>query len=204
VTLQVMQGRWDGLGTGHGRLRRRTVTITARGRGAAARPREITLWMPGLTTPPPIDPAPTAASAPGGAAPSPSARAPSSPRAGAVVSSRAGAAFSSRAGAAASPRAGAPSSPPVGNAAFPLAGTSSSASSPVPHYPSAASSRVALSTVVSSARALSAGGPIAGHTEAAGRSGCSCGVTASMGAAARHRCRGDRDRRRRVCLSAVG
>jgi hypothetical protein len=64
VTLQVMNGRWDGLGAGHGRLRRRTVTITARGRGAATRPREITLWMPGMTTPPPIDPAPAAASPP--------------------------------------------------------------------------------------------------------------------------------------------
>jgi hypothetical protein len=48
VTLQVVRGRWDGLGPGHGRLRRRAVTITARGRGAAARPREITVWMPGL------------------------------------------------------------------------------------------------------------------------------------------------------------
>jgi hypothetical protein len=61
VTLQVMHGMWDGLGAGRGRLRRREVTITARGRGAAARPREITLWMPGLITPPPIKPPPTAA-----------------------------------------------------------------------------------------------------------------------------------------------
>jgi hypothetical protein len=60
VTLQVMHGMWDGLGPGHGRLRRREVTITARGRGAAARPREITLWMPGLVAPPPIKPPPTA------------------------------------------------------------------------------------------------------------------------------------------------
>jgi hypothetical protein len=60
VTLQVMNGMWDGLGRGHGRLCRREVTITARGRGAAARPREATLWMPGLTTPPPIDPPPAA------------------------------------------------------------------------------------------------------------------------------------------------
>jgi hypothetical protein len=58
VTLQVMHGRWEGLGAGHGRLRRRQVTITARGRGAAARPKEITLWMPGITAPPPIPPAP--------------------------------------------------------------------------------------------------------------------------------------------------
>jgi hypothetical protein len=50
VTLQVVRGRWDGLGAGHGRLRRREVTIAARGRGAAARPREITVWMPGLVS----------------------------------------------------------------------------------------------------------------------------------------------------------
>jgi hypothetical protein len=47
VTLQVMQGRWEGLGLGHGRLRRRKVTVVARGRGAAARPKEVTMWMPG-------------------------------------------------------------------------------------------------------------------------------------------------------------
>jgi len=51
VTLQVVRGRWDGLGAGHGRLRRREVTIAASGRGAAARPREITVWMPGLVSP---------------------------------------------------------------------------------------------------------------------------------------------------------
>jgi len=51
VTLQVMHGRWEGLGAGRGRLRRRAVTVTARGRGAAARPREITMWMPGSTSP---------------------------------------------------------------------------------------------------------------------------------------------------------
>jgi hypothetical protein len=60
VTLQVMHGAWDGLGAGHGRLRRRQVVVTARGRGAAARPREITLWMPGMSAMPPIDPPPTA------------------------------------------------------------------------------------------------------------------------------------------------
>lgn len=48
VTLQVTHGRWEGLGAGHGRLRRREVTVLARGRGAAARPREITMWMPGV------------------------------------------------------------------------------------------------------------------------------------------------------------
>jgi hypothetical protein len=49
VTLQVGSGRWEGLGAGHGRLRRREVTVIARGRGAAARPRETTMWMPGVT-----------------------------------------------------------------------------------------------------------------------------------------------------------
>jgi hypothetical protein len=58
VTLQVTQGRWEGLGTGHGRLRRRKVTVVARGRGTAARPKEITMWMPGLAAAPPRDPAP--------------------------------------------------------------------------------------------------------------------------------------------------
>ena len=53
VTLQVTQGRWDGLGAGRGRLRRRRVTVMARGRGAATRPREITLWMPGIDIPAP-------------------------------------------------------------------------------------------------------------------------------------------------------
>jgi hypothetical protein len=48
VTLQVMHGRWEGLGAGRGRLRRREVTITAAGRGAAGRPRELTMWMPGV------------------------------------------------------------------------------------------------------------------------------------------------------------
>jgi len=56
VTLQVMHGRWEGLGAGRGRLRRRRVTITARGRGAATRPREITMWMPGSTAKAPADP----------------------------------------------------------------------------------------------------------------------------------------------------
>jgi hypothetical protein len=58
VTLQVTQGRWEGLGAGHGRLRRRKVTVIARGRGTAARPKEITMWMPGLAVAPPRDPAP--------------------------------------------------------------------------------------------------------------------------------------------------
>ncbi len=48
VTLNVGHGRWEGLGFGSGRLRRREVTVLARGRGAAARPREITVWMPGV------------------------------------------------------------------------------------------------------------------------------------------------------------
>jgi hypothetical protein len=75
LTLQVVRGRWDGLGAGHGRLRRREVTVLARGRGAAARPREITMWMPGFTVRPrPRPPAPAvldpaAASASPGVAP---------------------------------------------------------------------------------------------------------------------------------------
>jgi hypothetical protein len=81
VTLRVIRGIWEGLGAGHGRLRRREVTITARGRGAASRPKEITMWMPGITTPPPIPPAPassgprTPATAPP-ADPAPAALAP--------------------------------------------------------------------------------------------------------------------------------
>src|SRR3954469_10278654 len=49
VTLQVTDGRWEGLASGRGRLRRREVTVLARGRGAATRPKEITMWMPGIT-----------------------------------------------------------------------------------------------------------------------------------------------------------
>ena len=49
VTLRVVDGRWEGLGAGHGRLRRREVTVLAHGRGAAARPKELTMWMPGVT-----------------------------------------------------------------------------------------------------------------------------------------------------------
>jgi hypothetical protein len=62
VTLQVTASRWEGLALGRGRLRRREVTILARGRGAAARPKEITLWMPGLTHLPPATPHSTAPS----------------------------------------------------------------------------------------------------------------------------------------------
>jgi hypothetical protein len=47
VTLQVVRGVWEGLGSGRGRLRRREVTVSARGRGAAARPKEIKVWLPG-------------------------------------------------------------------------------------------------------------------------------------------------------------
>jgi hypothetical protein len=74
VTLQVTDGRWEGLGNGRGRLRRREVTVLARGRGAAARPKEITMWMPGVTVRPfSIPPSPVAAGvdAPG---PGPSSR----------------------------------------------------------------------------------------------------------------------------------
>lgn len=49
VTLRVLRGAWEGLDQGRGRLRRRLVTVAARGRGAAARPRELRLWMPGLS-----------------------------------------------------------------------------------------------------------------------------------------------------------
>jgi hypothetical protein len=52
VTLRVTDGRWDGIGSGHGRLRRREVTVLARGRGSAARPKEVTMWMPGVTVRP--------------------------------------------------------------------------------------------------------------------------------------------------------
>ncbi|GIE84896.1 hypothetical protein Are01nite_13760 [Actinoplanes regularis] len=52
VTLRVSGGHWEGLGDGWGRLRRREVTVVANGRGAAARPKELTLWMPGLTARP--------------------------------------------------------------------------------------------------------------------------------------------------------
>jgi hypothetical protein len=69
VTLQVTASRWEGLTLGRGRLRRREVTILARGRGAAARPKEITLWMPGLTHHPPSLP-------PAGTDPAPSIRSP--------------------------------------------------------------------------------------------------------------------------------
>jgi hypothetical protein len=59
VTLQVTAARWEGLSAGRGRLRRREVTILARGRGAAARPKEVTLWMPGVTLNPPTLPPPS-------------------------------------------------------------------------------------------------------------------------------------------------
>jgi hypothetical protein len=48
VHLRVGEGHWEGLGFGRGRLRRREVTVVAQGRGAAARPRQITMWMPGV------------------------------------------------------------------------------------------------------------------------------------------------------------
>ena len=76
VTLQVTQGHWEGLGDGHGRLRRRMVTVVARGRGAAARPREITMWMPGIAVPPPSEPA----SRPPGPAPTAPSSGSSGPR----------------------------------------------------------------------------------------------------------------------------
>ena len=61
VTLRVVAGRWEGLGAGHGRLRRRQVTVLASGRGAAARPKEATMWMPGVAVRPiTLPPAPGA------------------------------------------------------------------------------------------------------------------------------------------------
>jgi hypothetical protein len=49
VNLRIGEGHWEGLGFGRGRLRRREVTVVAQGRGAAARPRQITMWMPGVS-----------------------------------------------------------------------------------------------------------------------------------------------------------
>ena len=79
VTLQVTEGRWEGLGPGRGRLRRREVTVLARGRGAAARPREATMWLPGVTvrpftlrpTPTTSDDRPTDADSPTASSPTP-------------------------------------------------------------------------------------------------------------------------------------
>ena len=76
VTLQVTQGLWEGLGAGHGRLRRRKVTVVARGRGTAARPKEITMWMPGLSAASPHHPTP-------GTGPRSGTDSPSNPNAGA-------------------------------------------------------------------------------------------------------------------------
>jgi hypothetical protein len=78
VTLQVTQGRWEGLGAGHGRLRRRKVTVVARGRGTAARPKEITMWMPGLAVAPPPDPTPGTRSRPTAVPPAPATDHPAS------------------------------------------------------------------------------------------------------------------------------
>lgn len=47
VVLDSPGGGWEGIDRGHGRLRRRYLTISAHGRGAAARPREVTVWLPG-------------------------------------------------------------------------------------------------------------------------------------------------------------
>jgi hypothetical protein len=51
VALSTEGSTWHGLGLGQGRLRNRELTVVARGRGAAARPRRVTLWLPG----PPIE-----------------------------------------------------------------------------------------------------------------------------------------------------
>jgi len=47
VRLRVTARVWEGLGLGHGRLRARRVDVVAEGRGAAARPRLLSLWLPG-------------------------------------------------------------------------------------------------------------------------------------------------------------
>ncbi|GGK26148.1 hypothetical protein GCM10010124_18480 [Pilimelia terevasa] len=49
LTLRMTDGVWQGLGQGRGRLCRRRMAVAARGRGAAARPREVTVWLPGDT-----------------------------------------------------------------------------------------------------------------------------------------------------------
>ncbi|GLY93441.1 hypothetical protein Acsp02_06970 [Actinoplanes sp. NBRC 103695] len=82
VTLRVTAGAWEGLGQGHGRLRRRRVTVLARGRGAAGRPRELTMWMPGMSVPPPVPP--LVSSGPSSLSPSPAVP-PGAERPGDVV-----------------------------------------------------------------------------------------------------------------------
>jgi hypothetical protein len=46
----------------------------ARGRGAAARPKEVTMWMPGITAPPAVPPPPAARAAVSDVPPPPAAR----------------------------------------------------------------------------------------------------------------------------------
>jgi hypothetical protein len=47
VRLRADAGQWAGIGEGTGRLRSRRVEVHADGRGQAARPRSVTLWLPG-------------------------------------------------------------------------------------------------------------------------------------------------------------
>lgn len=47
LTLEVTASRWMGVEWGHGRLRARRVEVTSSGRGAAARPRHLSVWLPG-------------------------------------------------------------------------------------------------------------------------------------------------------------
>jgi hypothetical protein len=54
IVLQTPGGGWRGLGEGWGRLSRRGLVISRRGRGAAAHPRQVTLWLPLGTAPPPL------------------------------------------------------------------------------------------------------------------------------------------------------
>lgn len=51
VALSTEGSTWHGLGAGRGRLRSRELTVVARGRGASARPRRISVWLPG----PPVE-----------------------------------------------------------------------------------------------------------------------------------------------------
>ncbi len=47
LTLEVTASRWTGIEWGHGRLRARRVEVVSSGRGAAARPRRLSVWLPG-------------------------------------------------------------------------------------------------------------------------------------------------------------
>ncbi|HEX3539997.1 MAG TPA: hypothetical protein VHT75_06080 [Acidimicrobiales bacterium] len=61
IVLTAAPAGWRGLGYGHGYLQGRSVEVTSTGRRAAARPRRVTLWLPGrdgvLAAPTPAAPA---------------------------------------------------------------------------------------------------------------------------------------------------